>query len=1425
MSGSHLDANLAVGLDKSVVDALEQWQVDTGNAIHYERWLTGGNTAAPVAVVVITGAGGPAKVILKACPPERSTSREPRLHSQALAESPPDFAERHLVQRPFETVESNTKWRVLFQAVAGDSLRQVAPLSSIIRDSRLADMARQITSRLLTGWNPAPGVRKMTPYEVLRSDLGTRADKKGPLTRFNHAHKLEAAPWIRFPTRLATVVPNALFWIEDSTLWPDDAAFFGLLGRAHGDLHPGNVLLTVSPSPSPDGFRLIDLSSYEPSASLAKDLMYLALAVVAEYLDDTPARREELLDVLLTDADGVSSGLQSPRDVVRSIRHAAKKWQVGAAPGMDDDWDDQVQLALVGAALQGVGRVKATEALRLWYFELACRALGQYLRRQEAVEFPPDPGTVPVCGPQLDEEVRKGIDRLFGTSGVFNDMRSVVALLSPGVSSTRLGELPWTAVMSFDPDIDTTGPLASARQQGNRLHRLVTNGQNPEFRHGSTTWIVFGDDAEAVGARGGMNHRSWRRHNLPLIEESVSVLARFSSRPIALVVLGDPDKRVGAIVQAFDDRFGGRSTMVLVSATPSGIDDYVDEHIAIEPGKLLDNLPALEDRDTVPSTIPGLDGPVLLAAEDAQWFREFADLLDSPSGTMAGSTENTGRGFLQGRPVTWFELSLGLDVRPGIADDLEQAVRVDLAGRDTRRIALMHFPGAGGTTLGRRLAWDLHSEFPTIYCTGTHDDYGLAERVSRLSQLSGLSVLVVLENTTDAVTEGVYNRLRGDSVPAVVVVVGRRFEKPREAGPRSFYLGPAATRAELSSLVSRYVEYAPQRADSLRAIQPGLNTAVPFYLGLVAFEKEFHGLAEHVRRSLARISDTDRTVFVLIAVAHRYAGVSVASDLFAEILQAKDDQAVILEKHLSDAVQNLLAEEAPGYWRTVHWLIAEESLRQLLTPSGAAAEAWRLSLSSIASNIIAQASTVFGEEPPDDIRDLLDRLFINRENRELLSGERQRSFSEFLEGIPSNEGRLEVMRQLAEHFPGEAHYWAHYGRLLSYAGDSDGALQAAKRALDINDADTVLFHIRGMIYTRRLRGLAQAKESDEGEILRLTELALSDFDAAAKLDDKSEYPHVATVSVAVTTIDVARHSAGRASFSEFLALPGSSVYRELVERAERAMDSVQEIRGADPMSARAQAASVQLLQLYDDYTALLQGWRNLLDRPDVLKSPIRRRLARVYVRRAGDWKKLSRDDWRRVLALLEDNLRDDPSDEASLRDWLRAARSGAATLDRASELVSNWAMQRGSREAYLYDYIIEVLQVINGRRSQSREAQRKIDRCRDFSLSFGNRKFSYEWLGKGDGLSQLVHYSEVPSTWNRDRGDEIPATLRVMPAKVSAIRSPQAGTLVLEHTDLKAFFVPARAGVLRGRHENARVDAALGFSYDGIRAWSVTLRS
>ena len=266
-----------------------------------------------------------------------------------------------------------------------------------------------------------------------------------------------------------------------------------------------------------------------------------------------------------------------------------------------------------------------------------------------------------------------------------------------------------------------------------------------------------------------------------------------------------------------------------------------------------------------------------------------------------------------------------------------------------------------------------------------------------------------------------------------------------------------------------------------------------------------------------------------------------------------------------------------------------------------------------------------------------------------------------------------------------------------------------------------------------------------------------------------------------------------------------------------------EIDGGDQPSVRVEEVNVELNALYDDYTALLQGWRNLLDRQDINKVPVRRRLVRAYYRRSGDWAKLGRADRERVRVLLEENLQDDPTDSVSLRDWLRVARLDTASIDRASELVSYWASQSTSRDALYYDYVLAVLQVLEGRDSIRFDAQRKIERCRDRAASFGNRRFSYEWLGHGSGLGMLVHYTDLPQVWDRNASKDVPSILLRVSGRVARIGSPQAGTLRLNDGGLDAFFVPAAAGVMRNRHENALVDAVIGFSYDGLRAWSVRL--
>lgn len=1418
-----IDANLALEFAPSVAQRLGEWQAETGIRLALDQWLTAGHTAAKVAVVFARGPEYRSRLIIKACPPAALTSREPRLHVAALKEAPADFAGAHLVQQPFEMIEATDKWRVLFQEIAGDSLRTMRPLATVLHDNELPALAAGIAGVLLAEWNPDFQTGETSPRVFLEHELGSKLQRNGPLARFARESDLEGAPWVRFSDAPGSVLPNAIAWAAGQELWPEgELSFQAHSGHVHGDLHPDNVLIRIDPAPDAREFRLIDMSDYANDGSLMRDPLHLSLSVINEHWQDNFCWRNGLIAVALGHAAGVPLELGGVQATVAAIRRAGSDWVSASASGMRDDWEDQVNLSLVAEALRFVGMTSLAMPRRLWFFRLACRALSEYLESHgETRQALIDPARVSMLGKSVSGDVRRAVDKVLAECDSFSGQRATVCIMADGLGGDEariLGTYPWTAVISFDKDLDTGG-TAGPRGTG----RLVTRGQPARYARSSTTWLALGGLSDLPDTTGYTDTRTWRRAYRETVEGSLESLAKFTPHPVTVLVFGEPDDRVRIVAEEVDDRFGERGQLILVSEGKGRLEDFVDQHLSISAEEVIAGLPPYTRDLDSDGAVPALDGPLRLEPSEDAWIRELADIVDLSAGTSAQGLEDIGYGFLRGRRISWFELGLNLDAIPDIAQDLFGQIREELKGRDTRRVSLFHYPGAGGTTLARRVAWEMHREVPTLYCSSAPDEHGLAQRVGRLSQATGLPVLVVLEQATELVADRFFNRLRGDSIAAVVLIVGRRTRAPEGTGPRSFYLGPAATASQVADLARRYGEYAPGRRSDLAGVRPGTTMAVPFYFGLIAFEEDYRGLEEYVGHSVSALRDREKEILRFIALIHRYAGISIAGDLFSDLLDIPPNQLVRLEDRLGDAAKGLLVEDEPGYWRTVHWLVAQEAVRQLLLPDGSRdAEAWKLSLSTCAIRVIDESLAVFGQEPPDDIRAALDRLFVVRENREELDDPQTRSFSELVESIPSVHGRLQVLKHLAESFPKAAHYWAHYGRLLSYEmGDTHSALNAINTALELDSSDNVLYHIRGMIYSRQARKLGD-NGWDEDELLKYTDLSLDDFAQAALLKDDSEYPFVASIQVAVTAIDYAYRRSGCRSHADFFISESASPYRRLMERAEDALAAISEIRGADRMSQRAEEASFKVKELYDDYSALLQGWRNLLERGSVLKTPVRRQLVRVYLRRAGGWRQMHLTDRNKVLTLLEDNLRDDPTDGRSLRDWLQVARFDSGRLDRASELTSYWASQSDDRDALYYHYVISVLQVVSGRDSLLQETRRKIDRCRTRTMAFGNRKFSYEWLGRGAGLSMLVNFADLPESWDRSDPTSIPAELMRVPARVSRINTPQAGTLKLQ-SGLEAFFVPARVGVMRNRHENEPVDAVIGFSYDGLRAWSVRL--
>jgi tetratricopeptide (TPR) repeat protein len=699
-------------------------------------------------------------------------------------------------------------------------------------------------------------------------------------------------------------------------------------------------------------------------------------------------------------------------------------------------------------------------------------------------------------------------------------------------------------------------------------------------------------------------------------------------------------------------------------------------------------------------------------------------------------------------------------------------------------------------------------------------------------------VLVLVENSTDAVTDALYDQLRADSVPALLLLVGRRASAPPAGAvdQADRYLGPLHA-DERPTFVRLFGALAPaRRAELARAASRGADSSVPFLLALTAFQDDYVGLPDYVARGLGNARDDVRGVLGAVAIAHRYAGTAVPANAFAPSLNLPRDAPVRLRNVLSGQADGLVLEDRPGMWRTAHPLVAQEMLRQLLSPPGGPAaamgESWRASLAQRCIDLIQMLADAYPQGLPGDERQLLERLFLARDQRGSFERSR-RTNSEVLEDIPAGEGRLEVLRVLAETFSNESHYWAQYGRLLSYqSGDHPRAREALDRALELNDSDSVLWHMSGVVRRSELRGLLRAPSARQpsadprtetalqAQVQHSVSLALFDLARAAELDDASEYPHVTAARLCVEVIEWAKTRSKASTYAEFLRRPAGQPYAALLDTAEDALDRLGEIIGDDTPSRYAEEASAELRQLYDDYAGLLEGWRNVLARPDVIKAPVRRRIVRAYRNRAGGWRAAGAAQRRQALALLDENLHDDPTDGRSVREWLRVARFTDASVDRAAELVSYWAEGDLSRDALFYQSVVYALLALDGRESALADYERASQRCRDRSQSFPRRRTAYEWLGAGEGLGRLVQHTDLHE-WERSRTDgPDPALLARVTGRVASIARAQSG-LIEFGPGLTAFFTPSFSGLVAGRDENRLVTAFIGFAYDGPQAWSV----
>ena len=796
-------------------------------------------------------------------------------------------------------------------------------------------------------------------------------------------------------------------------------------------------------------------------------------------------------------------------------------------------------------------------------------------------------GESPQGEPSSDSGTPSGAwQQIYRACDGFDRRRVYIAVLDRESSAdahdwTAMASIRWNIIVDFDTGTDTDGNHAVAKGPlGERqaLH-LSALDESPTITARSTLWMAAAGLDSRPTTRPSADWRDWNWSKVPQLERVMNELAgRTEPAPVTLVVFGGGVRYVSRTCDIVDRAFTRRVEYVFASPDLGPYreiaEDFEASSVAITLPDVCQGLRDLQQDSgpTKETLFPKFRrGTVPMDPERVRWTEEQLELVHWDVGSVIDD-QTEEESFLKGATVSWNDLNGRADADRDIIPKLEQRIRQELKERATRRVNLWHWPGAGATTVARRIAWNIHRDFPTVVALEIQPQE-TAERVRHLFGITRLPVLVVIDlpGVTKEVVDRLYDTLRSSHVYAVLFNVERRFSAGVDPG--TSYLDAMLTTREAYGLASVLAARVPDRRSDIESLigESDRRKRSPFYFGLTAYGRDFCGLESYVETRLSKASDPISDAVLLMAFAYYYGQVSLSLQIFGPVFKVPASKLITMSKVIPDYMRELLVEEANDRVKPAHHLIAEEILQQELAQAGGDRRNWRIGLADLAIRFINHLADL-PHRNRGAMSDILRAVLIERGSAESSEGPGE-IFSRFLTDVPSVEGRQRVLEHLTDAFPEEPHFWAHLGRFYSrVVRNHPNAHVAHQTALGLLPGDSLLHHMAGMGWRAELDDLLASisrdlSRDDETKIIEIVNEATREFEAARDLDRRSEYNYISQMQMiqrvvgAVSTAKGYQHRA-----MQFLTLPGNDFYRELIDQAQNLLSDLALIKGDETPS-------------------------------------------------------------------------------------------------------------------------------------------------------------------------------------------------------------------------------------------------------------------
>jgi tetratricopeptide (TPR) repeat protein len=1362
----------------------------------------------------------------------------------------------------------NTTIALLYD-IAGASLidYQTAYLSNF--DS-LRQVGKQVMIDLLKDWNHRAVARHgVSAGEQLQSWLGYRLDPARAPRLHQYINKNLDGDSVFMMGHQCFV--NPLWLCTAAEIIEETGNEVGLDGLIHGDFHPGNLLLHVQNSKD-HPYWIIDFA-LSREAPLGYDHAYFELALLLRHLQGKDPKR--ILEVLgAIEAPGSEPVRLAPQDLglvscIRDFREAFERWrkETEIASRRADSCERQMLLARVAVALNWVNKPAEEDDHRGLAFAYGAWAARAYLMRFHAKlwdelgdQAGPSSIAPPVAvePPKPDAKAQKILAQFWEAAGQFDASRARYVLISgpscQGAAFASLGLLPWSVVVDLDPVSEMEGLYSQAATALSKIRSLRPFGKESaqtDFDRG-TSWMMAGGWPNRFEPA-PPNLTEWRRQYLPKIrtlwEEFRRVVAPQPIKVIVFVEGGDPD-RLDHLLNTADEVFQDLAEIILL-----GKDNRVGRGVSATRLQLSPALMAAEvgrifgtSLEVPEPQVPGPEGTfVTLPIERLRWMEEDFDVLHT---RILNDSPGPQDQFWRGLTPTWSDLDQAADIPRSIHTPLVDRLKSTLEESRNYTLPIYHHPGAGGTTVSLRAAWSLRQSYPaTVLRRYSENTF---ERLDTLFHIAQRPVLLVAEASLlpPAERERLYVRLIERNARVVILYVVRttqpEFNEARtlpeqpedgstpgaETRPR-FVVADPLDDGEANEFLKEYRRRTtdPDRKLELKNISEKpdrIRYRLPFFYGLITYQQDFQKLDHYVRVHVVEAKHSVRRIMMFLALVTRFSQTGLHSVLVNRLLNLQPGAKLNLEEILGAGPSRLVIR-VENRLKLMHPLFAEELLRQGLGESEAGID--KDELRDLSIDLIQQVVRILGANVDESLH-LLTQLFITRSKTSEV-GSNSSDFAELIEKM-TDAGGHQVLQELTEVCPGQAHFWNHLGRHHIYRMKLDfkQAEEYLEKATLLGKNDPLHYHTLGMV--RRFwierdldRLLEGQKPPTPGQILEtvggLQELAAGNFASARELAELDEHGYITHIQMILRIAETMKRASKSDDFGG-LSSTGDKVgrwLRENISIAESLLERIKQMRGQSRASDHEIRCTQKLSQLCDNFESVIKAWEIALNR-EPTDTRFRRALAYAYyARRQRAWGELSEAELRRIVELVEYNIQRDPSNDSDLRMWFQAYRRlPSFDLLLVLSRLQSWAARTNAIDSHYYLYIIHYLNFRNGNEVDDSLAEQSLRRCKD--LAKGKRSGSHEWLSIGPEWCPLAHFSELGKWDQKRRFWTDTQVLESVTGVICPFDNPQSGSIRVSQK-LTAFFVPGEK--FRSVDVSKIVHFYLGFSYDGLRAWQVEFGS